>query len=262
MAIQTTCGHRDLKEGAQHIFNLPNDDEMWLCGRPKCEKKYNDVPIPGYVETEEEDLMAKKTAPKASSKKKTPARAAETKTQAPAPTPRPVASTVTVPLEEFRGVDPSAPGLPPVAQPLTPLLLPDISMVRESYEHKPKELTDHTLIDGLCGNEEFERAVVLHASLQMQKKAIEEAQAELKVTLIAHMGIAGVDAVAVGRFKVQIVHKSQPSLKKELLLVNGVTADQIEKSTVITHVEYPLIDDMAKPKHRKPLSQVDQEPSQ
>lgn len=38
------CGRKVNRErpGADHLFNRPNDEEVWLCGRPACLRTYNE----------------------------------------------------------------------------------------------------------------------------------------------------------------------------------------------------------------------------
>ncbi len=256
MIQQTTCGHK-IKEGGRHIFDRPGDIEIWLCGNPKCEVDYN-----GGPESEDDMAGKKKGAQKAPKPAKAaPAPAPEKKTRAPrAPKVAPAPALVPEPLPPPVGMLPPGSMTPEVATGLdlpqaavgapleTAALLPDISYVMTPYEHKPPQLPDHFTIDGLCGNEEFEKAVLRHKQLSIIKSSIETELARLKPILIANMAVANRDDVAVGRFKVIIVHKGQPTIKKELLLQNGVSVDVIEASTVVTAVEYPMIDDMGKPK--------------
>lgn len=210
----------------------------------KCEDKYNDVD-----ESEDEDMAAKKTK---ASPKKGPARSAAAAVAAPKKNPTPAAPAPTpAPVE----AKPTQTPQPPEevidisvldTQIAEPQVLPDGSWL-VPYEHKKPEIPDHFIIESLGGNAYFEAAVLRHAQLKMQEKAIQKALNTTKVDLVAMMSASGAKAVAVGRFKVQIVSKQQPALKKELLLQNGVTPEQIEKSTTYSLVEYPLVDDMAKP---------------
>jgi hypothetical protein len=268
MEVQTTCGHK-VKESGRHIFDRPGEIEIWLCGNKRCEDDYN-----GVSESEDDSMAGKKKstsrAPRAAKNPHKP-RPSQTPVKASTPAPGPVAApqpepapapvqvpagTVTPELAKALDVPGSI-----VGTDITEAgLLPDISFVMTPYEHKPKSLPDHFTIDGLCGNEEFEKAVLRHKQLSITKSSIEKELANLKTILLANMAVAGRDDVAVGRFKVTIVHKGQPTIKKDLLLQNGVSVEVIEKSTVVTPVEYPLVDDMGKPKRgRKPAADEEAE---
>lgn len=143
----------------------------------------------------------------------------------------------------------------PLAAIPTDAVIPDTSELLAPYEDKPKELPDYRSMPTLAESPDFVSAAIRINQLSIQKAAIEEAISQFKVEVMAGLAIAGVDAVAVGRLKVQIVKSSRPSLKKELLLQNGVTVEQIAKSTVYTPSEYPLVRDMSKPAKGHPPNQ-------
>lgn len=94
----------------------------------------------------------------------------------------------------------------------------------------------------------FRRLVKQLADLSAQIKNLETLKHTVQTDLGAVMVRQSYKSVMMDTYKVTLVESQKPTLKKELLLEQGVTMSQIEKATKYTPVLYVQVTDTQKEK--------------